>query len=394
MNLVEVQKVLKENNLDGWIFADFRGSDSIAYSFLNISIEHLCTRRWFYFIPAEGTPRKLCNAIEPHSLDALPGETEFYMPWKDLPNKLKWLFGDAKVVAAQYSKNNSIPYISKLDAGMLELFVSLGLKIETSGNLISQFEAKLDDWGWESHKEAGKLMMEVKNEAFAEIGNRIRNNQKVTEYDIWLFIKERFTAKGLWTDHGPIVAINENAADPHFEPTATNSKEIKVGDLVLLDIFAKLNKPNSVWYDVTWMGFVGKDVPTRVQEVFEVNRDARNAALNFVREKFANGIDVSGSEIDDVARNYIIGKGLGKYFIHRTGHNISQALHGNGAHLDNFETNDTRKIIKSSCFSIEPGIYIPEEKIGFRSEIDVFIKQDGEVAVVGDIQEELVIIEV
>ncbi len=389
-----VQEALLSANLDGWLFADFRGSDSIAYSFLGLDPTKFTSRRWFYFIPKSGLARKLCNKIEPHSLDSLPGEKQLYMPWATLEDSIKWLLGNGKNIAAQYSKNNEIPYISKLDAGMYELITSLGYQIHSSGDLISTFEAHLTEEQFVTHQKAGELMMKVKDDAFSEIGRRIKSNESCTEFEIFNFIQSKFTEYGLWTDHGPIVGVNEHAADPHFEPTEANSYQMKKGDLVLIDIFAKLDLPNAVWYDVTWMGYIGNQPSQRIIDVHKVNCKARNASLELVKERFSNNLPIYGYEVDDAARNVIKQAGLDQYFIHRTGHNISTALHGNGAHCDNFETHDTRKIINGSCFSIEPGIYIPEEKIGFRNEIDVFIHNNGTVEVVGGIQEDLILINV
>jgi Xaa-Pro dipeptidase len=391
MNLEAIQNELQKANIDGWLFYDFRGRDTIATRILGIDPNHFSTRRWFYYIPAKGEPRKLANAIEPAYLDFLPGSKEIYMPWKELPGKLSQLLEGAKTVAMQWSPNCSIPYISVVDGGMVDLIRSIGVEVVSSGNLVSIFEAHLDEAGWQSHYDAGQLMMKIKDMAFAEIGNRIKAGNPPTEYEIHMFMRDLYEQNGLEADHGPIVGVNEHAADPHFDNAPDNSFTMKEGDLVLIDLFAKEKKdPNSVWYDITWMGFIGDTIPARIQEVWEIAKNARNSALKLVQERFASNTPLQGGEVDDAARNVINSAGLGKYFIHRTGHNISATLHGNGAHCDNFETNDTRLIIKGSCFSIEPGIYIAEEKIGFRTEIDVFIKEDGEVVVVGEIQDEII----
>lgn len=392
MNVAKIQEKITEYGLDGWLFYDFRGKDSIAQKMLNLDPNKLASRRWFYFIPASGDPRKLANAIEPHSLDHLPGTKSIYMPWKKLPQDLKELLGDSKKIAMQYSPNNNIPYLSNVDAGTIELIRSLGFEIVSSGNLVSEFEAHLDEEAIKSHYVAGDAMHKVLDEVWKEVASRIRSGNNPTEYDIYLFMHERYKHYGLWTDHGPIVAVNEHAADPHFEPSADNCSIIKEGDLLLVDTFCKMETANAVWYDITWMSYVGTEVPERITEVFNIARDARDTALNYVKERFANGLECRGCDVDDASRNVIENAGLGQYFIHRTGHNISQILHGNGAHCDNFETKDERLIIKGSCFSIEPGIYIPEEKIGFRTEIDVIIDDNGNVDVCGPIQDKIVLV--
>lgn len=392
MNLQKIQQVLTENNLDGWLFADFRGRDYIATRLLNLNTEHLATRRWFYFIPKSGTPQKLVSIIESGYLEDLEGDNNIFRTWQEMQEKLQTILNNSKNIAMQYSPNNAIPYISIVDAGTIELIRSFGLEIVSSGDLVSVFEAYINKDDKETHIKAGELVNLVKDEAFAFISKKVRNGEKITEFDVQTFVRQRFDEVGLFWDHGPIVAVNEHAADPHFDPTPDNSYEIKMGDLVLLDIFAKLKTKNAIWYDITWMAYMGDEVPPRVQELFEYTRDARDKGLELVKQKFANNEKLTGYEVDEIVRNHIKSKGLDDYFTHRTGHNIATNLHGNGAHLDSFETLDNRTIIKGSCFSIEPGIYKYDEKLGFRCEIDVFINDDGSVEVFGPIQSELVLL--
>lgn len=390
MDIVEIQKELKKEGLDGWLFYDFHNRDPIAIRILNIDTKRFTSRRWFYFIPAEGTPKKLVHKIESWKLDHLPGEKFIYLPWEELHQNLKAMLSGAKKIAMQYSPRNSIPYVSNVDAGTVELIRSFGIDVVSSANLVSLFEAHLSDEEIETHARAGELMHKVKNLTFREIAKRIRAGENPTEYEIHTFMLDLYKEFGLVTNDGPIVAINEHAADPHFEPTKDNCYRMKEGDLVLLDLWAKLNKEKSIYYDITWMGFIGTKVPERISQIFEIVAKARDTAFKLVQERFAKGMPVFGFEVDDAARKVIVDAGYGKFFTHRTGHNIGEEVHGNGTHMDNLETRDERKIIPGSCFSIEPGIYLPEEKLGFRSEIDVVITNKGEVVVYGDIQKEVI----
>lgn len=390
MNIEAIQKELKNEGLDGWLFYDFHNRDPIAIRILNIDPKRFTSRRWFYFIPSEGTPKKLVHKIESWKLDHLPGEKLIYLPWEELHSNLRQILAGAKRIAMQYSPRNSIPYVSNVDAGTVELVRSFGIEVLSSANLVSLFEAHLTDEEIETHARAGELMHKVKDLTFLEICKRIKNGENPTEYEIQLFMLDLFKEFKLVNNDGPIVAINEHAADPHFEPTPENCYKMKEGDLVLLDLWAKLDQEKSIYYDITWMGYIGTTVPYKLEEIFQIVLDARDNALKLVQERFAKNIPVFGFEVDDAARKVIIDKGFGKFFTHRTGHNIGEEVHGNGTHMDNLETRDERRIIPGSCFSIEPGIYLPEERLGFRSEIDVVVTNKAEVVVFGDIQKALI----
>lgn len=390
MNIEAIQKELKNEGLDGWLFYDFHNRDPIAIRILNIDPKRFTSRRWFYFIPSEGTPKKLVHKIESWKLDHLPGEKLIYLPWEELHSNLRQILAGAKRIAMQYSPRNSIPYVSNVDAGTVELVRSFGIEVLSSANLVSLFEAHLTDEEIETHARAGELMHKVKDLTFLEICKRIKNGENPTEYEIQLFMLDLFKEFKLVNNDGPIVAINEHAADPHFEPTPENCYKMKEGDLVLLDLWAKLDQEKSIYYDITWMGYIGTTVPNRLEEIFQIVLDARDNALKLVQERFAKNIPVFGFEVDDAARKVIIDKGFGKFFTHRTGHNIGEEVHGNGTHMDNLETRDERRIIPGSCFSIEPGIYLPEERLGFRSEIDVVVTNKAEVVVFGDIQKAII----
>lgn len=390
MDIEAIQKELKNGGLDGWLFYDFHNRDPIAIRILGIDSKRFTSRRWFYYIPADGTPKKLVHKIESWKLDHLKGDKYIYLPWEELHNNLRNILSGAKRIAMQYSPRNSIPYVSNVDAGTVELVRSFGIDVQSSANLVSLFEAHLTDEEIESHARAGGLMHKVKDFAFREIARRIKSGENPTEFEIHCYMLDLFREYKLINNDGPIVAINEHAADPHFEPTADNCYKIKEGDLVLLDLWAKLDQEKSIYYDITWMGYVGTSVPSRLNEIFQIVVNARDKALKLVQERFSKNIPIFGFEVDDAARKVIIDADFGKFFTHRTGHNIGEEVHGNGTHMDNLETRDERKIIPGSCFSIEPGIYLPEEKIGFRSEIDVVITNKSEVVVFGDIQREII----
>lgn len=390
MDLHAIQSALRNAGIDGWLFYDFHNRDAIAARILNMDTNRFASRRWFYFIPAEGEPQKLVHRIEPWRCDHLPGVKNVYLPWKQLQDMLRAMLGTAKKVAMQYSPNNNIPYVSIVDAGTIELIRGFGVEVVSSGDLVGQFEAHLSMEDWESHKEAGRIMQMVKDETFKEVARRIKAGDAPREVEIQKFMHDLMRANGMQWEDGPIVAINEHAADPHFEPTKENSFAMKEGDLLLLDLWAKKNVPGGIYYDITWMGFIGTEVPARITEVFNVARDARDTGLAMVRDRFAAGEPLAGWEVDDAVRKVIVDAGYGEYFVHRTGHNIGLEVHGNGGHIDNLETMDERRILPGTCFSIEPGIYMEQEKIGFRTEIDVFVTDEGAVEVVGAIQKDVI----
>ncbi len=390
MDLQAIQQELQRAEIDGWLFYDFHNRDAIAARVLHMDASRFASRRWYYFIPAHGRPQKLVHRIEPWRCDHLPGDKHIYLSWQEQQQKLESILKSCKTVAMQYSPNNAIPYVSIVDAGTVELIRSFGVAVVSSGDLVGKFEAHLTDADLRSHKEAGEIMHIVKNETFKEIAKRIRAGKNPREFEIQAFMHQLMRENDMFWGDGPIVAVNEHAADPHFEPTKENSFEMKKGDLVLLDLWAKKNRPGSIFYDITWMGYVGDTVPEKLENIFQVAARARDAALDFVRERFVKNIPVHGWEVDDACRQVIIDAGYGKYFTHRTGHNIGEEVHGNGVHIDNLETKDERLVLPGTCFSIEPGIYMPEEKIGFRTEIDVFVTDDGEVGVAGEIQKKII----
>jgi len=386
MELDQIQSTLRENGLDGWLFYDHHHRDPIAYRVLKIN-PPVCTRRWYYLIPAEGEPSKLIHRVERQNLAGLPGRELEYSSWKEQHEGLKKLLEGRRRVAMQYSALNDIPYVGLVDAGTVELVKSLGVEVVSSADLVQLFEARWSDDALASHLEAGTVVHAAVRAGFAAIRKAVRSGEEIREYDVQLEMLRVFEGGGVVTDEGPVAAVNRNTANPHYMPRREGSAPIGVNDFVLLDVWGKMNKPGAVYFDITWTGFVGIEVPRRYEEVFEIVREARDAAVDFVQAAMKSGRTIHGYEVDDVARGIITRRGYGPYFIHRTGHSIGEEVHGNGANIDNFETRDTRRIIPRICFSIEPGIYL--EEFGVRSEVNVFVEESG-ARVTGETQTAIV----
>ena len=385
MNLPEIQAALRERGQQAWLFYDHHHRDQIAYHILGLPETMMVTRRWFYLVPAQGDPVKLVHRIESHHLDSLPGSRREYSAWEELWQNLEAMLKPYQRVVMQYSPNNQIPYISLVDGGTLELIRSFGKEIVSSANLVAQFEAVLTDAQIASHFKAREAVDKITAGAFQEIGRRVRNGG-TSEYDIQKWILEAFARENLQTIDPPNVSVGPNSGDPHYEPSAERSAPIKQGDFVLLDIWAKLNEPDSVYYDITWTGVIGT-ASDQQKEIFDVVRGARDVGIKTVKQAFEAARTIHGWEVDKAVREFITGKGYGQYFIHRTGHSIGRDIHANGANLDNLETKDDREILPNTCFSVEPGVYLPE--FGVRSEINM-ITRKGKAEVTGRIQEELV----
>lgn len=387
MTTDRIQEALRKSCLDGWLFFDHHRRDPLAYRILGIPDEVGATRRWYYFVPADGEPCKLVHRIESGALDSLPGNKQSYASWADQQKKLSALLAGCSRIAMQYSPKCAIPYVSLVDAGTAELVRSVGVELVSSADLVQEFEARWTEEQLALHLEAGKLVDEARREAFEFTGGRLCAKQPVTEYEVQQFILNRFADFDLIAAHGPIVGVNANASDPHYEPNHERASPIQRGDLVLIDMFAKLNRPDAVYYDITWTGFCGETIPDKIHNVFEVVRDARKRASNFVIERASAREPFAGYEVDDAARSYIEQRGFGEFFFHRTGHSIGTDVHGTGANMDNLESHDERRVIAGTCFSIEPGIYLPE--FGIRSEVNMYVG-DGFARVTGEEQEQLV----
>ncbi|HEX3472467.1 MAG TPA: M24 family metallopeptidase [Silvibacterium sp.] len=391
MQIDAIQAALREQALDAWLFYDHHHRDPIAYSILGLPEGAHVTRRWYYAIPAAGEPRKLVHRIESGRLDTLPGSKGVYSSWQELETGLDAMLAPYEKIAMQYSPRNAIMYVSMLDAGTMEVLREMGKTVVSSADLVSRFEAVLTEAQITSHYEAQKALDEILAEGFREIGRRVRpadgSSVRVTEYDMVLWFQEAMRRAGLVWENGPNVSVNANSADSHYEPTESIAKEIKDGDFVLIDIWARKNLPGSCYYDITWTGVVGREPSEKEHKVFEVVRDARDAAVKVVKDAFYRREPIAGWQADDAARAVINEAGFGRFFTHRTGHNISNTLHGNGAHLDNLETHDERLILPYTCFSVEPGIYLKD--FGIRSELNMIATPERAVAT-GRVQQDLV----
>ncbi len=347
----------------------------------------MCTRRWYYLIPAAGEPAKLVHRIESGNLDGLPGDRRVYSTWQEQREGLKQMLEGKRRLAMEYSALNDIPYVGLVDAGTVELVRSLGVEVLSSADLVQLFEARWSAEALALHLEAGQVVHEAVRHGFRVIREAVKAGKSIGEYDVQQDIARLLDAKGLEADEPQLVAVNAHCSDPHYSPTSKTSAPIRAGDFVLLDLFAKRKAPGSVYFDITWTGFVGETVPKKFEDVFDIVRAARDAAVALVREARQQGRELRGYEVDDAARGVIRGHGYGDYFIHRTGHSIGEDVHGNGANMDNFETHDDRKIISGTCFSVEPGIYLPE--FGVRSEVNVYV-EERDARVTGEIQQSLV----
>jgi Xaa-Pro dipeptidase len=386
MQLESIQHEIRQQHLDGWLFFDHHLRDPLAYRVLGFEAPRVPTRRWYFLIPAQGEPRKLVHRIESGMLDALPGETTAYSSWSEQTAGLRHLAAGCRRVAMQYSPNCAIPYVSMVDAGTVELVRSLGVDVVSSAELIQAFEARWTPEALETHLEAGRRVDRVRAQAFDLVRERVRAAAPLSELEVQLFVREGFAQAGLVTDHGPIVAANANASNPHYEPTEANNCPIHPGDLVLLDMWAKLDRPGAVYYDITWTHFCGDNPPDEMRRVFEVVTAARDAAVHRVQAAMTSGHPLYGYQVDDAARGVIESRGYGSWFTHRTGHSIGVEVHGSGANMDNLETHDERRVMPWSCFSVEPGIYLPE--FGIRSEVNVFAGE-REARVTGEVQPQL-----
>ena len=380
-----IQSALRDAKIDGWLFYDHHHRDSIAGNILSLDPHAMVTRRWFYFIPAKGEPRKLVHRIEQVTLDTLAGKKEVYSRWEELHQGLKKLLSGSKNIAMQYSPENNIPYIGLVDAGTVELVRKLKKKVVSSANLVQKFEATWSNAQLESHLDAGKIIDRVRQDAFLRAAAFVREGKPLTEYDLQQWIAEQFRANGLLPE-ATIVAVQPNNGNPHYEPKPESSRPIRAGDLLLLDMWSKFERPGSVFYDITWMGYLGNRVPDTYAKIFRIVRQARDNAVELVKEAVAEGSSIHGWEVDHAARETIRKAGYAKSFVHRTGHSIGENIHGNGANMDSLETRDDRKIIPHTCFSIEPGIYLPD--FGIRSEVNVYVGE-REARVTGAIQEEI-----
>ena len=374
MKIPEIQRELAALGLDAWLLYDFRGINPIAQNVAGLAGAHI-TRRWFCLVPAHGEPRWLVHRIETSNFANVQGQVALYAGWEELNGAIQTLLANVKTVAMEYSPNAEIPYISRVDAGTLEWIRSFGIEVQTSAELAQRMEARLSDAQAAGHQASARLVLQAKDYAFSWIGSQLREGKTITEYNVQQEILGQFDAMDLVTDHPPIVAANAKSSDPHYAPSETDTQEIKAGDFILIDLWAKQKELDAVFADTTWVAYAGETVPTQYIEIFDIVKEARDRAVRFIREKWAVEEPIYGYEVDDCVRGYITEKGYGEFFIHRTGHNIGTVIHGNGVNLDNLETRDARALIPGVCFSIEPGIYLSD--FGVRTEIDVFLAGPG-----------------
>jgi Xaa-Pro aminopeptidase len=380
-DLAAVQEAIREQGLDGWLLYDFRGLNTLARRVVHFPENAHATRRWFYFVPASGEPKKLLHRIEPHTLNHVPGSAEPYLRWQELEAGVADLLAGSRRVAMEYVPRNANPYVSRVDAGTVELVRSCGVDVVPSGDLVQRFEACWDDEQWAMHQEAARHTRAAYDVAFRLIAERTCGGGSVRETEVQACILDHFRRNGLVTDNAPIVGAGPHSGDPHYAPGPGSDAAIREGDFVLIDLWAKVDRPRAVYSDLTWTCFVGREVPEKYENIFRIVARARDAAIDRVRAAFAAGEPLQGWQVDRAARGVIEAAGYGAAFCHRTGHSIGQETHGNGANMDDLETHDERRVLPRTCFSVEPGIYLPE--FGVRSEVNVFVDAGRRVHVTG-----------
>jgi Xaa-Pro aminopeptidase len=387
--ILEAQKYLKEMHLDGWLLYDFHGNNQLARTFLGIPSHQITRRRFFYWIPVKGDPVKIVHAIETHALDHCPGEKRKFLSWQSLESEVGKVLKGAKKIAMEYSPKNAIPYVSKVDGGTVDLVRSFGVEVVSSADFLPHFTAVLSAEQGASQVRAGKRCDEIVNGAWKWISEHLAKGQTITEYDVQQKIASDFKKNNLVTDHNPIVGVNAHSADPHYEPLKEGSSPIRKGDFVLIDLWAKEKGEGTVFGDITRVAVAEAKPTKRQEEIFQIVRNAQKTAVDLVKSRLASKKRIEGWEVDDAARNVITKAGYGEFFIHRTGHSIEVELHGSGAHMDNLEMHDVRPILPGTCFSVEPGIYLPGE-FGVRLELDVYVHLDLTVQVTGGEQDAIV----
>ena len=384
MQIEKIQAAVRAAGVGGWLFYDFRRSNPIAHRVLGLPEQAFFTRRWCYFVPARGEPVKLVSAVESHVLTMLPGRQFVYRSWHDFREMLSRMVAGAHNVAMEYVPNGDNPYCSRVDAGIVEMVRSLGPAVTSSADFAQQFEAALSPAQIASHRAAGRALLQAREALFAWLRPQFQSGATLSEYAIQQQFTSLMRDAGLDVpeDEQPLVAVNGNAANPHYAPTAERHSPVRTGDVLLLDFSARMPGADSIFADYTWMTFIGERVPDFPANLFAVIRDARDTGTTLLRDRFTSATPVQGFEVDDAVRAVVSHAGYGEAFVHRTGHNIGTFVHGNGAHLDNLETHDTRRLIANTCTSVEPGIYLPDQNVGVRTEVDVLLL-DGSIEVTG-----------
>ncbi len=384
----DVQNRLADNGIDGWLIYDFQKRNELAWEFLGIPAERHLTRRFFYWIPQNGVPIKVVHEIESTALDHLPGEKKIYLRWQTLEEVLKELLKHAKRVAMEYSPRCAVPYISRVDGGTIDLVRDFGVEVVSSAPFIQYYTSVLDHAQVESLLEAGRMLEEAAEGAWNWIAECLSRGHPITDFDVVQWIAGAFTAANFETEAAPHCAINVDSADPHFVPTREKARRISAGDFILIDLWCRKKQAHAVYADITRVGVAASKPTSRQQEIFSIVRKAQKTATEFIQARFEKKQTVRGCEVDEVCRKVVVEAGYGRFFTHRTGHNITSELHGPGTHLDSLETFDDRPLLPGTCCSCEPGIYLPGE-FGIRLEYDLYITPQGEVRIIGGIQDSL-----
>jgi Xaa-Pro dipeptidase len=388
LDVAAIQEALRKANLDGWLLYDFHGSNPIAARVAGLTGgAHMTTRRWYYLIPAQGRPRGLVHAIERHNLDQLPGDKTVYAGRQQLDNGLTNLLQGVRRVAMEYSPMCAIPYLSRLDAGTAEAVRAKGIEILSSGDLVQQFEASWTPAQLASHQVASAALYRIKDRAFAAAAAAVRAGRAMSEYDLQQRMVEWFETEGLISDSAPVVAVDGNAGNPHYLPSAERSRSISADQVLLLDLWGKTKEPGAVFADITWVGVTAAQVPAETARAFSAVAEARDAAVRLVEDAARNGHDIRGWEVDRAARQVLEQRGYAERILHRTGHSLGENVHGNGVHMDDYETHDDRQLIPGTGFTVEPGLYF--ETFGVRTEVNVF-RGEHEAMVTGPRQNEVV----
>lgn len=384
----DLQAAIRLRSIDGWLFCDHHHRDAISYRILGLPESLMVSRRWFYFVPAHGEPVKLLHRIEPFHLDSLPGKKQTYAAWRELVDSLRGILAGTRNLAMQFSPQNMIFTVSIVDAGTVDLIRSFGINVVSSADLVAQFEATWTEDQVRSHFAARDSIDSIMEAVFPEIGRQVRQGN-ANEFQVQQWLLAAFRREDLVADSAPIVAVNQNSSNPHYAPTAEHSAAIQEGDFILLDVWGKKNIPGAVYYDISWTGYVGRSLPGRVQEIFDIVARSRDAGIDKVRSTIAAGNKLCGWEVDKAARDVLAAAGYAQYLNNRVGHSIGTEVHGNGANMDNFESRDDREVIPYTCFSIEPGIYLPE--FGLRSEVNMLVRNRS-AEVTGRIQNAVILV--
>ncbi len=386
MDLAGIQAMLKSLDLDAWLLYDFHGINPIARRVIGLGPDRFATRRWFGLVPASGEPVWLHHAIEAHLFAGLPGRRVPFVAYRELQDRLREALKGVKRVAMEYAPGGALPYVSRVDAGTIEMVRASGAQVLSSADLVQAFEARWSPEALESHRRAARGLKEVLQATFEEATRAVRRREPLTEHGLQRFMGEQFRGRRLHYEP-PIVAVNAHSGNPHYEPLPQGSAPIKKDDLLLLDLWCREEPEGSIWADITWMAYLGKEVPARYREIWSIVAGARDAAVAFLKEGAALGKRIRGADVDEIARRHIAERGYGDRFIHRTGHSIGQEVHGNGCNIDSLETIDDRQLIPRTGFSIEPGIYL--EDFGVRSEIDVYMDERA-VEVTTAVQDDII----